>query len=60
MANENREREQAVCANSSCDCPVSQDDKYCSPHCETAPESEIVCGCGHADCVSGEVGAARA
>ena len=60
MANEKIDKDKTECANLSCDCPVSQDDKYCSPHCETAPESEIVCGCGHAACAPSTVGSATA
>lgn len=60
MANEIDERDDNMCANLSCDCPAAADEKYCSPHCETAPEAEIACGCGHAACVTGAVGSARA
>jgi hypothetical protein len=43
--------EDKQCAHPACDCPVTGGDKYCSPHCESAPESEISCGCGHAACL---------
>lgn len=39
------------CGHPSCDCPVTNGETYCSPYCETAPESEISCGCGHAACL---------
>jgi hypothetical protein len=54
------QREEKQCANLSCDCPVPQDEEYCSPHCETAPEAEITCGCGHAACLTSKVGTATA
>ena len=54
------QREEKQCAHPSCDCLASGDEKYCSPHCETAPETEIACGCGHAACLAGKVGSATA
>jgi hypothetical protein len=41
--------EQNTCAHTGCNCPIAQDEKYCSPHCEAAP-TEVICGCGHAQC----------
>jgi hypothetical protein len=49
MANE---QEQKQCAHPGCNCTVAQDEKWCSPHCETAP-TEALCGCGHTQCVAG-------
>lgn len=40
------------CAHPGCNCVVAQDEKWCSPHCETAPD-EVICGCGHATCEAG-------
>jgi len=42
------------CAHPACDCPVTGGEKYCSTHCETAPESEITCGCGHVACLTAD------
>jgi len=56
MKDENGNR----CAHPTCDCPVPQNESYCSPHCETAPKSEITCGCGHAACLTGKVAATTA
>ncbi|HZS08751.1 MAG TPA: hypothetical protein VFD58_28205 [Blastocatellia bacterium] len=53
-------REQHRCAHPGCDCIVPEDDEYCSPHCDTAPEAEVTCGCGHAACLTGKVGSATA
>ena len=36
-----------------CTCRVSEDEDYCSPHCEAADGSEmtaVVCECGHSNC----------
>ena len=53
------ERIENQCAHPSCNCTVEQDEKWCSPHCEGAPQ-EVVCGCGHAECEAGtEVESAR-
>ena len=41
---------QNQCAHPNCDCLVTKDEKYCSPHCEAAPETEVMCGCGHPAC----------
>ena len=38
------------CAHPSCTCTTTPGEKYCSPHCETTLESEIICGCGHKAC----------
>jgi hypothetical protein len=38
------------CHHPSCDCAVPEGEKYCSPHCEAALETEVICGCGHAAC----------
>jgi hypothetical protein len=57
MANQ---REDNQCAHPSCECTVPQDEQYCSPHCETAPEAEIACGCGHSACLAGKMGSATA
>jgi len=46
------ERSENQCAHPGCDGAAARDEKFCSPHCETAPE-EIICGCGNADCVTG-------
>jgi hypothetical protein len=46
------ERSENQCAHPGCGCAASPDEKYCSPHCEAAPE-EIICGCGHVGCVTG-------
>ena len=46
MADEKNEK---TCAHPGCKCPALKDGKYCSPHCETAPE-EVICGCGHQAC----------
>jgi hypothetical protein len=46
MADEKHEK---TCAHPGCDCPALKGEKYCSPHCETAPE-EVICGCGHEGC----------
>ncbi|HWQ32025.1 MAG TPA: hypothetical protein VNQ79_04010 [Blastocatellia bacterium] len=43
------------CAHPGCNCPALPDEKYCSPHCETAPD-EVICGCGHQGCQSSTVG----
>jgi hypothetical protein len=48
------------CAHLACECTVMGDEEYCSPHCETAPDDEISCGCGHAVCLAGKVGSATA
>jgi len=48
------------CAHPNCDCLAPQNEKYCSPHCETAPASETICGCGHAACLTGKVAATTA
>jgi hypothetical protein len=48
------------CAHLTCECTVMEDEEYCSPHCEAAPDDEITCGCGHAACLSGKVGSATA
>lgn len=41
------------CAHPGCNCTVAKNEKWCSPHCETAPEFEAICGCGHEKCVTG-------
>jgi hypothetical protein len=46
------ERIEGRCEHPGCDCPVAQGERWCSPHCETAPD-EVMCGCGHAGCVTG-------
>jgi hypothetical protein len=48
------------CAHLVCECTVIEDEEYCSPHCETASDDEIACGCGHAACLAGKVGSANA
>jgi hypothetical protein len=48
------------CAHPSCDCPVPENETYCSPHCESAPKSEIICGCGHGACMAGKATTATA
>lgn len=40
------------CAHPGCNCTAPQGEKYCSPHCRTAPP-ETMCGCGHAGCGTG-------
>jgi hypothetical protein len=40
------------CTHPGCNCTVAENEKWCSPHCETAPD-EIMCGCGHAVCEAG-------
>jgi hypothetical protein len=50
-------KDEGFCANDSCNCPVAEGAKYCSPPCRAANESgmtSIACECGHADC-AGEV-----
>lgn len=49
MADQNKQ-----CAHPNCNCAVSENEEYCSPHCEAAPEAEITCGCGHAACLTGK------
>ena len=41
------------CAHPGCNCTVVEEEKWCRPHCETAPEFEAICGCGHEKCVAG-------
>jgi hypothetical protein len=48
------------CTYPGCDCAVSEDELYCSSYCQTAPESEVHCGCGHPACSAGKVGSAAA
>jgi hypothetical protein len=48
------------CAHLVCECTVMGDEEYCSPHCETAPDDEISCSCGHAVCLAGKIGSATA
>ena len=48
------------CAHPNCDCSVPQGETYCSPHCETAPASEIACGCGHRACLGDKAAACAA
>lgn len=57
MAERNEEKR---CAHPSCECAVSQDNDYCSPHCETAPDTEGTCSCGHAACLAGKMGSVGA
>jgi hypothetical protein len=45
---------QNQCAHPSCVCSVSAGEEYCSPYCEAAPETEILCGCGHNACLTAE------
>ena len=48
MADDN---EAKTCAHPSCNCPASDDDKYCSEYCRDAKDlTEISCGCEHAGC----------
>jgi hypothetical protein len=50
MADQKNERS---CNHDICTCRVSEDDDYCSPHCEAADGSEmmaVVCKCGHSNC----------
>jgi hypothetical protein len=47
MADQSNQNE---CAHPSCTCPVPGGEKYCGPHCETAPETAVICGCGHQAC----------
>ena len=46
------DKTQNQCAHSGCNCTVAQGEKWCSPHCETAPD-ESICGCLHAMCGAG-------
>jgi hypothetical protein len=40
-----------TCAHPSCQCPATQDSKYCSQYCEDAGSTmELSCNCGHAGC----------
>ena len=43
------DKNENTCAHPGCNCVPMKDEKYCSPHCETAPD-EVMCGCGHAEC----------
>lgn len=48
MADDNK------CGHQACGCPVGDDQTYCSDHCETAADQDIIeisCDCGHAECV---------
>ncbi|MBS1791703.1 MAG: hypothetical protein JST85_28605 [Acidobacteria bacterium] len=45
------DKQENRCAHPGCSCSTTQDEKYCSPYCETAPP-EAICGCGHADCIA--------
>ena len=48
MADENNK-----CGHEACVCAVGDDEKYCSPECESAGAqdiTEIACDCGHAGC----------
>lgn len=41
------------CGHDACNCRVSDDQDYCSEHCENAVDQDIVeinCDCGHASC----------
>jgi len=41
------------CAHVTCDCAVTDDQKYCSEYCENAERTgvaEIGCGCEHPGC----------
>lgn len=41
------------CAHPSCNCIAETDSDYCSTYCEGQAETpDVVCGCGHAACVS--------
>lgn len=48
MADEN-----SRCGHEGCNCMVSGDEEFCSPHCEDADDqdiTEIACDCGHPGC----------
>lgn len=50
MANDERK---GKCARSTCECPVSGDEKYCGEECEDAHKvqmMEIGCSCHHPEC----------
>jgi hypothetical protein len=39
------------CAHPASDCPVDDEDKYCSTYCKDAGDTvEISCNCGHPGC----------
>ena len=47
------------CAHPACQCPVSENQKYCSTSCQDAGDTlELSCNCGHAGCAV-ESGAGR-
>lgn len=52
MPTERANRNDDVCKNPPCTCPVGDsDDDYCSVHCQsTANHVQIDCDCGHAEC----------
>ncbi len=42
------------CGHDRCICLTTDDEEYCSPHCEEAADqdlTEISCDCGHPGCV---------
>ncbi len=54
------EEQEKPCAHLSCDCTVLEEEEYCSPHCQIAPDDEVVCSCGHSACLAGKIGTATA
>ena len=45
--------EERKCGHPTCDCHVSENEKYCSEYCKNAEKSgvaEIGCGCEHSPC----------
>ncbi len=41
------------CAHNACSCTVTNDEDYCSEHCEDAEDQDIIeikCDCGHSAC----------
>jgi hypothetical protein len=46
------DKNENTCAHPGCNCAPVKGEKYCSPHCETAP-NEVMCGCGHVECEAG-------
>ncbi|HYE14115.1 MAG TPA: hypothetical protein VD968_06715 [Pyrinomonadaceae bacterium] len=45
------ERNDKVCANPPCSCPVEGGERYCSVHCQSTENTvQIDCDCGHQGC----------
>jgi hypothetical protein len=44
------DKERNKCEHPSCTCLADPGEDFCSPHCESVLDTDIICGCGHEAC----------